>query len=556
MSTNTKATMASSIEDKRTHLAELLKKKARAPKQFPLSFAQQRLWFVDQLDPGSPLYNIPLAVELKGNLNVAVLQRSLNEVIRRHEVLRTTFAMIDHEPVQIIAPDLSLTLPEIDLENLPDPEVEARRLVNAEAGKPFDLARGPLMRASLLRLSAKKHIALLTLHHIISDGWSMDVLLRELTTLYAAYSKGAPSPLPELPIQYVDFAQWQRQWLTGEVLEKQLSYWKRQLAGTPVLQLSMDHARPAIQTFNGAREILPLPQSLTDALNLLCRRQGVTLFMILLAAWQVLLSRYSGQKDIAVGSGSAGRNRLETEALIGFFINTLVLRTNLSGDPAFTEVLRRVKEVTLDAYAHQDLPFEKIVEELQPERSLSHTPLFQTGFDLQTNNAAVANLPGLSVTAIENQEAQVKVDLALMVQDANELRAIFDYNTDLFEAATIERLAGNFQTLLEGVVTNPELRISELPLLAPEERTQILLYGNGLANEVSRDKCAHEVFEEHVGRRPNNIAVVFGEQQLTYAELNERANRLAHYLRDLGVGPEIRVGLCVERSIEMIVGML
>ncbi|RMF36691.1 MAG: non-ribosomal peptide synthetase, partial [Chloroflexi bacterium] len=364
----------------------LILPRKREGNALPLSFAQQRLWFLDQLAPNTPLYNIPDAIRLRGPLDVAVLERSLNEIVRRHESLRTTFRATDGKPVQVIAPTLKLPLPLVDLSGLPKAarEAEVQRLATEEAQRPFDLSRGPLLRVTLLRLGDEEHVALLTMHHIISDGWSMRVLVQELAALYDAFSHGRPSPLPDLPIQYADFALWQREWLQGEVLEEQLAYWKQQLSGSPpVLELPTDRPRPPVQSFRGAHRPFMLPRPLSQAIKALCRREGVTPFMLLLAAFQTLLHRYTGQDDISVGTPIANRNRAEIEGLIGYFANTLVLRTDLSGDPPFRELLKRVREVALGAYAHQDLPFEMLVDALQPERDLSHTPLFQVMFVLQ-----------------------------------------------------------------------------------------------------------------------------------------------------------------------------
>ncbi len=530
-------------------------------RRLPLSFAQQRLWFLDQLEPNSSLYNIPRAVRLAGRLNVTALERSLDEIVRRHEALRTIFAYADGSPVQVIAPAPVTTaaLPLVDLSELPKSEREAQtqRLATEEAQCPFDLSQGPLMRAKLLRLDDEEHVLLLTMHHIVSDGWSMEVFWRELAALYDAFANGQPSPLPELPVQYVDYAIWQRRWLAGEVLDEQLSYWKRQLADLPALQLPTDRPRPAVQTHRGARQELVLPKLLTEALKELSRREGVTLFMTLLAAFQVLLSRYSGQEDIAVGSPIAGRNRAEIEGLIGFFANTLVVRTDLSGDPTFKELLRRVREVALEAYDHQDVPFEKLVEELQPQRDTSRTPLFQVMLTLQNTPGKALELPGLRLTQQELERGTAKFDLTLsMVEGPEGLRGACEYNTDLFEAATITRMLGHLQTLLEGVVANPAQRLSTLPLLTEAERHQLLIEWNDTQIDYPREACIHRLFEEQAERTPDAVAVVFDDQQLTYRELNRRANQLAHHLRRLGVGPEVLVGICVERSPELVVGVL
>ncbi|MDQ3942480.1 MAG: condensation domain-containing protein, partial [Actinomycetota bacterium] len=526
----------------------------------PLSFAQERLWFLDQLEPGNPVYNRPAAVRLTGPLDVRALERGLSEIVRRHEILRTTFPAEAGRPVQRIAPPRPLSLTVTDLGGLPESEREAqaRRLAREETRRPFELARGPLLRASLLRLGDEEHVLLLTMHHIASDGWSDAVFFRELAALYEAFSTGEPSPLAELPIQYVDYTVWQRQWLAGEVLDEQLGYWKRQLADVSALQLPTDRPRPAVQTHRGARQELMLPGPLTEALKDLSRREGATLFMVLLAAFQALLARYSGQEDIAVGTPIAGRNRAETEGLIGFFVNTLVLRTDLSGDPTFRELLGRVRETTLEAYAHQDLPFEKLVEELEPQRDLSRTPLFQVMFALQNVPQQDPELADLTLSRLRVESGTAKFDLTLsMIEEAKGLKGSLEYNTDLFEAATIERMLGHFRTLLEGIMTEPERRISELPLLTEAERHQLLVEWNDTQTDYPKDQCVHVLFETQAERTPDAVAVVFEDQRLTYRELNRRSNQLARHLRKLGVGrPEVSVGICVERSVEMVVGLL
>jgi amino acid adenylation domain-containing protein/non-ribosomal peptide synthase protein (TIGR01720 family) len=525
-----------------------------------LSFAQARLWFLEQLEPGSSAYNIPSAVRLTGSLHVAVLEQSLNEIVQRHEVLRTTFAVVSGEPIQVIAPVLALTIPRVDLRNLPEAQQEAQveRLATEEAQQPFDLAKGPLLRATLLHLDEAEHVLLLTMHHIVSDGWSMGVLIRELAALYEAFSTGKPSPLPELPIQYADFAHWQRQWLQGEVLTAQLSYWQQQLTGAPaLLELPTDRPRPAVQTFRGATQFLALPEPLSQKLKTLSQRSGVTLFMTLLAAFQTLLYRYTGQEDICIGSPIANRNRSETEELIGFFVNTLVLRADMSENPSFQELLSRVREVTLGAYAHQDLPFEQLVEALQPERNLSHQPLFQVMFALQNAPMPALELPNLTLSSLEIESGTAKFDLTLSMEDTEQgLVGSLEYNTDLFHGTTISRMLGHFQTLLEGIVAEPEQRLSDLPLLTQPERQQLLVEWNGTQAAYPKDVCIHQLFEAQVDRTPEAVAVVFENQQLTYGELNRRANQVAHHLRSLGVSPDDLVGICVERSLELVVGLL
>jgi amino acid adenylation domain-containing protein len=525
-----------------------------------LSFAQQRLWFFDQLEPGLSAYNIPAAVSLKGPFNLAALEQSLNEIVQRHESLRTTFKKVEGRPTQVIAPTLTIKLPVVDLRNLPahERDIEVRRLITAEAQRPFDLSKGPLIRGTVLRLADEEHVGLLTMHHIVSDGWSTGLLVRELATLYVALCAGGSSPLPKLPIQYADFAHWQRQWLQGEVLESQIAYWKDRLAGAPALiDLPTDLPRPAVQTFRGAHKTLVLPKSLKDGFKALGRQEGVTLFMAMLAAFKVLLYRYTSQDDLIVGTPIANRNRVETEGLIGFFVNALVLRTDLSGNPSFRELLRRVRQVCLGAYSHQDLPFDRLVEELHLQRDLSRNPLFQVMFALQNAPLRPLELPGLTLSPVEGDSETAHFDLTLQIVDTEqELTAAFVYNIDLFDAGTIARMLGNFQTLLEAIVADPEQRLSDLPLLTETERQQLLVEWNGTKTDCQRDLCIHQLFEAQVKRTPDAIAVVFEAEKLTYGELNRRANRLAHHLRALGVGPEVLVALCLERSLDMVIGLL
>ena len=503
---------------------------------------------------------MPAAVRLKGPLNLAALEQSFNEIIKRHESLRTTFTMADGQPTQVIAPTLTLKLPVVDLRKLPasEQETEVRRSVTAEARRPFDLAQGPLVRGTVLSLGDEDHVGMLTMHHIISDGWSSGILARELATLYVTFCAGASSPLPTLPIQYADFAHWQRQWLQGEVLESQIAYWKEQLAGAQTsIDLPMDHPRPAAQTFRGARQSLVLPKHLQEGFKALSGQEHVTQFMAFLAAFTILLHRYTSQDDLLVGTPVANRNRLETEGLIGFFVNTLVLRIDLSDNPSFRELLRRVREVCLGAYAHQELPFDRVVEELHAARDLSRNPLFQVMFELHNAPQRTIELPGLSLIPIEADSEAAHFDLTLRMMDTREgLSASFVYNTDLFEATTIARMLENFQTLLEGIVADPEQRIWDLPLLTETERRQLLAEWNATRAEHPGDLCVHQLFEMQAERTPDAVAVVFETEQLTYRELNRRANQLAHHLRTLEAGPEVVVAICLDRSLEMIIGLL
>ncbi|HEY2953461.1 MAG TPA: amino acid adenylation domain-containing protein, partial [Verrucomicrobiae bacterium] len=528
--------------------------------ELPLSFAQQRLWFLEQLEPGCCAYNIPDAVRLSGWLDVAALEQSVSEIVRRHESLRTTFLCREGRPVQVIAPPRPVHLPMVELRQVPGraQEIEVQRLVAHEARTPFGLARGPLLRATLLRLADDEHVLLLTMHHIVSDGWSMGVLFQELALLYKAFVQGKLPTLAELPVQYADYAVWQRDWLRGEVLERQLCYWRKKLTGAPaVLELPTDRPRPAIQSFRGATLPWRLPKKLSDSIKALARQEDATLFMALLAAFQTLLHRYTSQEDILIGSPIAGRNRAETEGLIGFFVNTLVLRGDLSGEPGFRELLRRARAVALEAYAHQDLPFEKLVEELQPERTLSHNPLFQVAFVLQNAPLESFDLPGLKLEPLPVDSGSVQFELTLSMEETEQgLKGLLEYNTDLFDAATMTRLLEHFQSLLEGIVAAPDQPISTLPLLGQSERRRLLTEWNDTRVDYPRDRCIHELFEAEAERRPEAVAVVFEGKQLTYGELNRRANQLAHYLRKLGLRPELMAGICVERSLEMIVGLL
>ncbi len=528
---------------------------------FPLSFAQQRLWFFQQMYPESAAYNMPLATWLRGQLHVEHLDDALNEVIRRHEVLRTSIDLFDGQPAQLISPSLSVSMPVLDLSDLPiaEQEAEARRLAEEEIGRAFDLRSGPLLRVKLLRLSAEEHVLVLVLHHIICDGWSINVIFHELSTLYAAYTAGESSPLPELPVQYADYAVWQREWLAGNVLDEQLDYWRGQLEGAPTLfELPTDRPRPQVRSLKGLFVSFVFPSGLSSKLRQLCQREGVTLFMLLLGAFQLLLSRYSGQTDVVVGTPIAGRNRQEVEGLIGFFVNTLILRTDLSGEPSFRELLRRVREICLGAYAHPELPLEKLVEELQPERSLSHSPLFQVMFALQnTPDSEVQQMPGLEVSPVEPEVTTAAFDLTLNIEEvAENIYGRLRYNTDLFDAETIRRMVEHYLLVLEAAVDNLDQSILEVPLLTRTERRRILYEWNETKRAFPLDTFVHELFEREAARAPERIALVFDGQQLSYTELNQKANRLAHHLRRLGIGADRPVAICLRRSAEMVVGIL
>jgi amino acid adenylation domain-containing protein len=524
-----------------------------------LSYAQERLWFLDQLGLVGPAYNATMALRLEGKLNLGALERSFGELIRRHESLRTHFESIAGSPVQVVTPRGSFALEVRDISGAErDQALQVQRLTSQEAQRPFDLARGPLLRASLLKLSQHEHVLLLATHHIVSDGWSLGVLNRELGALYSAYARDQPSPLSELPVQYADYAIWQRQWLQGEVLENQLQYWSEQLTGAPPqLQLPTDRPRPAVASFKGALLSFDLPAVLRLALEKLARDGGATLFMVVLAAFQVLLSRYSGEHDVVVGSVVAGRTHAQTEGLIGLFVNTLILRTELSGNLSFRQLLGRVKEVTLGAYAHQGLPFEKLVIELRPERNLTRQPIFQVALALQNFPHEQLELVGLTWTPIDIEQITALFDLSLYLFESSDgLGGLFEYATDLFNRETIERMAGHFRTLLEGIVAEPDRPIRQLQLLRDTDREQVLHRFNDTAVPYTREKVIHELFEDQQKRTPDAMAVMYKDQSLTYAVLNARANQLARYLRGKGVGPDQLVALCVERSLEMVVGLL
>jgi amino acid adenylation domain-containing protein len=550
---------------------EVLKRQARgfeAPalkpvgrnQPLPLSFSQQRLWFLDKLEPNNPNYNVPYVVRLKGNLEVTALETALNEIVGRHESLRTSFSSVKGEPVQVIVPSLKLSIATTDLSSRAPArrEEEAQKLALKDTRRAFDLESGPLVRASLIRLAADDHVFILNTHHTITDGWSLSVLWQELVKLYEANVRGVQAQLPQLPVQYADYAVWQREFLSGQALEKQLAYWKEKLSGVPAsLDLPSDRIRPSQQSFHGAKHTLFLPKSLSDKLKVVGRKEGATLFMTLLAGFQVLLSRYSGQEDIVVGSPVAGRTQAELEKLIGLFVNTLVLRSDLSGDPRFGELLARVRHTAMDAYAHQDIPFEKLVEELRPERDLSRNPLFQVMFVLQNVPTSGTKLANLEVDAFPLPAESSKFDLTLAAAETREgLRTTLVYNTDLFDATTIERMLGHFQVLLEAVAEKPELRISQLPMLAQGERHRVLVEFNTTQADFRTGLCIHNLFEQTAKRVPDATALICGDERTNYRELNSRANQIAHSLIKLGVQPDVPVGIFMERNTDLLAGIL
>ncbi len=527
-------------------------------KDLPLSFAQQRLWFLDQLEPGSSAYNMPAAYRLTGQLNITALEQSLNEIIRRHEVVRTNFPSVDGQPSQAIASTITLTLSLIDLRDHPETEREAlaQRYAIEEAQQSFNLAAEPLFRVKLLRLGQAEYVLLLTMHHIVYDGWSYDIFFRELATLYDAFSSGKPSPLPKPPIQYADFAVWQREWLSGEVLEAQLNYWKQQLGGDlPVLQLPTDYPRPPIQTYRGAQQSLELPPGLSKLLKTLCQQEGTTLFMVLLATFEILLSRYSGQEDIIVGTPIAGRNRLEIEGLIGLFVNTLVLRTDLSGNPSFRELLERVREVALGAYAHQDLPFDKLVEELQPERDLSRTPLFQVWFNLVNLADNPLYLSGLTVEPFTIKGTSSKFDLTLYIREQDQgIRLDLVYNAELFAPERIAEMLAQFHHLLIQIVAQPEERIARFSLVTPTAKLLLPDPSQVLASKDEEPIQVH--FSRQAQRVPGKLAVVDIQVAWTYKELDTRSNQLANYLLNHGIEGQDIVAIYGHRSALLVWAIL
>jgi amino acid adenylation domain-containing protein len=531
----------------------------------PLSFAQHRLWFLDQLEPNSPFYNISLAVRLTGSLDLSALRRSLNAVVERHQVLRTLFPSSDGKPRQVVTPISSVPLP---IDGVSEADVTRReeaivQLATEEVLRPFNLAEGPLFRARLIRVEPQQHILVLTMHHIVSDAWSISVLFGELGECYRAFHLGEASRLPALAIQYADYAVWQREELQGERLAQLLDYWHPQLSGAPpLLELPTDRPRPASQTYRGARMHRRLPTDLVRGLAALGRQEGGTLFMAALAVFQTLLARYTGERDIVVGTPIAGRTNLKLESLIGLFVNTLALRTDLSGDPTFRQLLGRVREVTLDAYTYQDLPFERLVEALQPERTRQHAPLIQVLMTVYNTPSARLALPGLVVERQLLPGSSAKFDLSLgLGQDEQAVAAHVEYSTDLFHPRSITRLLGHFETLLRGIVSDPDRRLSALPILDEAEHHQVLVEWNhgGWDQRTLEDTAlagVHRAIEMQVSRAPEQVAIVCGSTELSYRELDRRATRLAHRLRSLGVGPEVRVGVALQRTPDLVVALL
>jgi amino acid adenylation domain-containing protein len=545
---------------RRALLARLLERRSAPPRprSAPMSFAQERLWFLDRLQPGLPVYNIPAAFGLQSPVQTDALRWSLGEIVRRHEALRTVFRLEGESPVQVVLPSWDVQLPERELRGTSSElrESELRRITQEEARRPFDLTEGPLLRCTLVHQSASACLLLVTLHHIVADGWSMSLFQRELAVLYGAACQGHPSPLPELPIQYPDFARWQRDWLRGEELERLRAWWRTALEGSPaLLNLPTDRPRPAVQTYAGRTLPFRLPRELADDLRRLAKGRGTTLFMVLLAALATLLQRHTGQDRINLGSPIAGRTRSELEPLIGLFVNTLVFAVDLAGDPAFRQLLEQVREMTLGAYAHQDLPFEKLVEELQPKRSLSHTALFQVMISLLNDPQALPLHGEAPVDGRQLDTGSAKFDLTLfLTESVGGLAGAVEFNTDLFDTASVQRLVERFQVLLAGTVRDPVLPLSALPLV-PEGERQALLEWNDTASPLPA-LCLHELFEAQADRRPDDVALACGDRELTYAQVEGQANGLARTLRRLGVTAGCRVGLCLERSSQLVIALL
>ncbi len=549
------------LEDEGVELASQRIIPGRDPDaEIPPSLGQERLWFLDQWDPGNPASNIPFAMRLSGTLVVEAFERSINTIVQRHEALRTSFVAKDGQPQQVVGPALGVPLHRADLSHIPAAEHDAavRRLMMENAQHRFDLARGPLVRADLLRLAEQEHVFLLNIHHIVFDAWSVGLFLRELTVLYDAFVRGLPSPLPELPVQYADYAIWQRGWLRGEAMQEELAYWKRQLGGSlPVLELPADRPRPAVLTYEGAIATYMLPAALAQRLSELSHREGCTLFMTLFAGFQTLLHRYTGQQDILTSTMTANRSVVDIEELMGLFLNTLVLRTDLSGDPPFRRLLAAVRETTLEGFAHQNVLFEQLIEELKPPRDPSHTPVFQTMFILQNSPVPARVQNDLRVEFLRVDNGTSKYDLTLSLTELPEgIRIAAEYRSALFDAGTIERMLGHYQTLLEGAVANPDRRLSELPLLTEAERRQLLVEWNPAPRPLPEAQCLHELIGQQVARTPEATALTVGNQQLSYRELDARANRLAHLLRAQGIGPEQFVGIYTGRTAELVVAVL
>ena len=528
----------------------------------PASFAQDRLWFLDQLEPGTAAYNLVRAFRITGPLNVNALTSAIGAVIRRHESLRTIFESVDGEARQVVLSDIEVQVPILNLADFPESEREreALRIASEQGKKPFDLTRGPLLRAALLQLSRDRYILVLAMHHIITDGWSISILFRELAHCYEAYASGREPELPELPIQYVEYAQWQREYISGEVLAKQVKYWKNKLAGAQtILDLPTDRQRPTTHSWHGATEELIFESQVRAALKEFAQSEGATLFMVSMAAFQALLWRYTSQDSILVGTPTAARSQIEIENLVGFFVNTLVFRADFTADMTFRELVRQVRACALEAYAHQDVPFEKLVEELVPQRSMNTTPLFQVMFTFQNIPKQVFEISGLKMKELEFETGIAKFDLAVEAfedDDDDEFHCRFEYNTDLFEKQTILRELGHFRNLVNAVLKNPDEPVARIPLMDDREREQTVLQWNNTATDYPRDLHIHSAFERQAARTPDATALIFQGKKIPYRQINEDANRLAHYLIKKGVGAGDLVGVSVERSPELTIALL
>ena len=523
---------------------------------FPASFAQQRLWFLDQMVSGTPFYNVSKAIKFPFQVNSHVLEMSLNEIVRRHETLRTTFKAIDGQPFQVITSSMKLDLTVHDLTHLSlqDRATSVQQLADCDGAMPFDLSKGPLIRTALIKLDYNDFVFIFSMHHIISDAWSLDIFFNELTILYESFMQGKSSPLPELPLQYADYSVWQLEYLKGKVLEEQVAYWKEKLSGIPPLHLPIDKRRPVFQTFRGVQEIFDLPVSLSDKIRKLSQQQNVTLFMTLLSAFIALLHHYSRQSDIVIGAPIAGRNQTEIENLIGFFVNSIVIRTQLSTDMNFIQLLEKVKAGSLEAFAHGDLPFEKLVEELHPTRDLSRNPLFQVLFQMAATKDAVFNTPDEKNMNVDVKSNISKFDLTLSMADENGvLRGYFEYNTDLFFKQTIVRLISHYNNLLQSIVDNPAALVSDLEVLGASEKQQLLVDWNNNSRRYPAVEFVHQLIEKNAKEFPEQIALFTDKEKITYAELNRQANQLAHFLVSEGITPDTMVAVCMERSIKMIV---
>ena len=525
----------------------------------PLSFGQEQLWFLSQIQDNTT-YNLPLALQISGSLNISVLEQVITEIVRRHEILRTNFQQIEGKNLQVIRPEINISLQVINLDQITAKQQlqNVERLINQETDKIFNLSEDDLFQSTLYQLNQNSYILLLNMHHIISDGWSIGILLQELSTLYGAYLAGNKSPLPDLQIQYADYAIWQKEKFTSEIREKQLNYWKQQLADIPpLLELPTDKPRPPIQSFRGGIWEFSINSNLSQKIRTLTQQSDATLFMTMLAAFVILLYRCSGQDDILIGSPMAGRNRQEIQSLIGYFVNTVVLRTKLTGNPNFREILNQVRQVATDAHNYQDIPYNQVVEALNPQRNLSYNPVFQILFDLQHSLTDKLQLPGLTLQPFLGEHSTSKFDLSLIIEDrGTELIGAWEYSSDLFTQEAISRITENFQTLLNGIVNNPETPINQLPIISAFEQQQILEKWNNTQQDYPESFCIHELFTQQVIKTPDAIAVKFGNQQLTYTQLNQKANQLANYLQNCGVTSEVLVGLYLERSLDILIAIL